>query len=174
MPARPAPARLAWTKGPRNIGDFPAGSSGIATRTGGDRRRVSTADRRRRTHQRRFCARRHPVPASGARRTGSGVSHRQRSAGCRDRGIDLDHQDSRVSGKPAPGTCAHDDFAGAKGERGIDDRLNDPAWMWASTANADPIELSAARVRWRMRLHRQQRSAFPRRGRTGASSNGRF
>jgi len=38
-------------------------------------------------------------------------------------GIDLDGQDSRAKGKPAPGTCAHDDFRGFKGERGIDNQL---------------------------------------------------
>jgi hypothetical protein len=38
-------------------------------------------------------------------------------------GIDLDGQDSRVSGIPAPGTCAHDDFRGMNGERGIDNQF---------------------------------------------------
>src|SRR4029077_8223756 len=38
-------------------------------------------------------------------------------------GIDLDNQVSRVSGKPAPGTCAHDDFPGMSGERGIDNQF---------------------------------------------------
>jgi hypothetical protein len=38
-------------------------------------------------------------------------------------GIDLDGQDSRANGKPAPGTCAHDDFRGLNGERGIDNQF---------------------------------------------------
>jgi hypothetical protein len=38
-------------------------------------------------------------------------------------GIDLDDQDSRANGKPAPGTCAHDDFRGFNGERGIDNQF---------------------------------------------------
>ncbi len=38
-------------------------------------------------------------------------------------GIDLDGQDSRASGKPVPGTCAHDDFPGLNGERGIDNQF---------------------------------------------------
>jgi hypothetical protein len=38
-------------------------------------------------------------------------------------GIDLDGQDSRASGTPAPGTCAHDDFRGMNGERGIDNQF---------------------------------------------------
>jgi hypothetical protein len=102
-------------------------------------------------------------------------------------GIDLDQQDSRASGRPAPGTCAHDDFTGMQGERGIDnqffrvagcistfqpggqtadlvtemftgswgilitvsgieDKLNDPSVDVGFYGNADPIELSAARV----------------------------
>ena len=38
-------------------------------------------------------------------------------------GIDLDGQDSHLNGKPAPGTCAHDDFRGLNGERGIDNQF---------------------------------------------------
>jgi hypothetical protein len=38
-------------------------------------------------------------------------------------GIDLDGQDSRANGRPAPGTCAHDDFRGVNGERGIDNQF---------------------------------------------------
>jgi len=38
-------------------------------------------------------------------------------------GIDLDGLDSRANGKPAPGTCAHDDFRGLNGERGIDNQF---------------------------------------------------
>jgi len=38
-------------------------------------------------------------------------------------GIDLDGQASRASGKPAPGTCAHNDLLGMNGERGIDNQF---------------------------------------------------
>ena len=38
-------------------------------------------------------------------------------------GIDLDDQVSRANGRPAPGTCAHDDFRGFKGESGIDNQF---------------------------------------------------
>ena len=37
-------------------------------------------------------------------------------------GIDLDGQNSTAKGRPAPGTCAHDDFRGLNGERGIDNQ----------------------------------------------------
>ncbi len=37
-------------------------------------------------------------------------------------GIDLDGQDSRANRKAAPNTCAHDDFRGFNGERGIDNQ----------------------------------------------------
>jgi hypothetical protein len=38
-------------------------------------------------------------------------------------GIDLDGQDSRAKGRPAPNTCAHDDFRGFNGEKGIDNQF---------------------------------------------------
>jgi hypothetical protein len=38
-------------------------------------------------------------------------------------GIDLDGQDSRTKGRPAPNTCAHDDFRGFNGEKGIDNQF---------------------------------------------------
>jgi hypothetical protein len=38
-------------------------------------------------------------------------------------GIDLDGRDSRAKGKPAPGTCAHDDLVGMNGEHGIDNQF---------------------------------------------------
>lgn len=38
-------------------------------------------------------------------------------------GIDLDGQDSRADGRAAPGTCAHTDFVGLNGERGVDNQL---------------------------------------------------
>jgi hypothetical protein len=38
-------------------------------------------------------------------------------------GIDLDGRDSKRNARPAPETCAHDDFAGANGVRGIDNQM---------------------------------------------------
>ena len=38
-------------------------------------------------------------------------------------GIDLDGRDSRAKGKPAPGTCAHDDLVGMNGGHGIDNQF---------------------------------------------------
>jgi hypothetical protein len=38
-------------------------------------------------------------------------------------GIDLDGQDSRANGRPAANTCAHDDFRGVNGERGVDNQF---------------------------------------------------
>ena len=38
-------------------------------------------------------------------------------------GIDLDGQDSRTDGSPAEASCAHDDFAGMRGGRGIDNQF---------------------------------------------------
>lgn len=38
-------------------------------------------------------------------------------------GIDLDGQVSTAKGKPKPGTCAHDDFSGIAGERGVDNQF---------------------------------------------------
>ncbi len=38
-------------------------------------------------------------------------------------GVDLDGQDSRAKGRPARGTCAHDDFQGIDGGHGIDNQF---------------------------------------------------
>jgi hypothetical protein len=38
-------------------------------------------------------------------------------------GIDLDGQVSRANGRAAPGTCAHDDFRGMDGGRGVDNQF---------------------------------------------------
>ena len=38
-------------------------------------------------------------------------------------GIDIDGQDSRAKGKPAPGTCAHNDLVGMNGEHGVDNQF---------------------------------------------------
>jgi hypothetical protein len=38
-------------------------------------------------------------------------------------GMDLDGQRSRLKGKPAPGTCAHDDFPGVDGEEVVDNQF---------------------------------------------------
>jgi hypothetical protein len=37
-------------------------------------------------------------------------------------GIDLDGQVSTLNGRPAPGTCPHNDFRGVNGERGVDNQ----------------------------------------------------
>ena len=101
-------------------------------------------------------------------------------------GLDLDGQNSSPGKKPAAGTCAHQDFEGTRGERGIDNQFyrvigcttgyqstgqansfqtemytgswgillklsgiddlrNDPDVQVGIYANADPIQLSAAR-----------------------------
>jgi hypothetical protein len=49
-----------------------------------------------------------------------------RTVGIRDAkafGIDLDGQNSRAGGKPAPGTCSHSDFDGMNGEHGVDNQF---------------------------------------------------
>ncbi len=38
-------------------------------------------------------------------------------------GIDLDGQNSTSNSRPAPGTCAHDDFIGVSGQRGVDNQM---------------------------------------------------
>jgi hypothetical protein len=109
-----------------------------------------------------------------------------KTAEARAFGIDLDGQHSSAKGKPAPGTCAHNDLLGMDGERGIDNQFfrvvgcsnsyqstgssnsyaiemltgswgilitlsgvddirNDDTIEVGIFANADPIELSAAR-----------------------------
>jgi hypothetical protein len=45
------------------------------------------------------------------------------SSSVRVSGMDLDGQDSRASGRPAPGTCAHNDFRGVNGGQGIDNQF---------------------------------------------------
>jgi len=59
-------------------------------------------------------------------------------------GIDLDGQDSHAHGKPAPGTCAHDDFPGLNGERGIDNqfyRLVGCSNSFQSTGQSNTFEI---------------------------------
>lgn len=43
--------------------------------------------------------------------------------GAKAYGIDMDGADARAKGKPAPGSCAHDDLVGMNGERGIDNQF---------------------------------------------------
>jgi hypothetical protein len=60
-------------------------------------------------------------------------------------GIDLDGQDSRANGKPAPGTCAHDDFRGLNGERGVDNqffRVVGCSKSFQSTGQSNTFEIS--------------------------------
>jgi hypothetical protein len=66
-------------------------------------------------------------------------------------GIDLDGQDSRANGKPAPGTCAHDDFRGLNGERGIDNqffRLVGCSKSFQSTGQSNTYEIAMYTGSW--------------------------
>jgi len=66
-------------------------------------------------------------------------------------GIDLDGQDSKANGKPAPGTCAHDDFRGMNGERGIDNqfyRLVGCSKSWQSTGPSNTFEVEMLTGSW--------------------------
>jgi hypothetical protein len=66
-------------------------------------------------------------------------------------GIDLDGQDSRASGKPAPGTCAHDDFRGMHGERGIDNqffRVVGCSKSFQSTGQSNTYEITMYTGSW--------------------------
>jgi hypothetical protein len=66
-------------------------------------------------------------------------------------GIDLDGQDSRANGKPAPGTCAHDDFRGMNGERGIDNqffRLVGCSKSFQSTGQSNTYEITMYTGSW--------------------------
>ena len=61
-------------------------------------------------------------------------------------GIDLDGQDSHVKGKAAPNTCAHDDFVGMNGERGIDNQFYrlvgcSKSWQPSGISNSYEIEM---------------------------------
>jgi hypothetical protein len=66
-------------------------------------------------------------------------------------GIDLDGQDSRAKGKPAPGTCPHDDFRGMNGERGIDNqfyRLVGCSKSFQSTGQSNTYEIEMYTGSW--------------------------
>jgi hypothetical protein len=66
-------------------------------------------------------------------------------------GIDLDGQDSRANGKPAPGTCAHDDFRGMNGERGVDNqffRLVGCSKSFQSTGQSNTYEIEMYTGSW--------------------------
>jgi hypothetical protein len=66
-------------------------------------------------------------------------------------GIDLDGQDSRVKGKPAPGTCPHDDFRGMNGEKGIDNqffRLVGCSNSFQSTGQSNTYEITMYTGSW--------------------------
>jgi hypothetical protein len=66
-------------------------------------------------------------------------------------GIDIDGQDSHVKGKPAPGTCAHDDFRGLNGERGIDNqfyRLVGCSNSFQSTGQSNTYEITMYTGSW--------------------------
>jgi hypothetical protein len=66
-------------------------------------------------------------------------------------GIDLDGQDSRANGKPAPGTCAHDDFRGMNGERGVDNqfyRVVGCSKSYQSTGQSNTYEIEMYTGAW--------------------------
>ena len=61
-------------------------------------------------------------------------------------GIDLDGQDSRANGKAAPNTCAHEDFRGMNGDRGIDNQFYrlvgcSKSWQPSGISNQYEIEM---------------------------------
>jgi hypothetical protein len=66
-------------------------------------------------------------------------------------GIDLDGQDSHSTGKPAPGTCAHDDFQGLNGERGVDNqffRVVGCSKSFQSTGQSNTYEIAMYTGEW--------------------------
>jgi hypothetical protein len=66
-------------------------------------------------------------------------------------GIDLDGQDSRLNGKAAPNTCAHDDFRGLNGERGVDNqffRLVGCSKSFQSTGQSNTYEIAMYTGEW--------------------------
>jgi hypothetical protein len=66
-------------------------------------------------------------------------------------GIDLDGQDSHANGKAAPNTCAHDDFRGMDGERGIDNqfyRVVGCSKSYQSTGQSNTYEIAMYTGEW--------------------------
>src|SRR5208282_714097 len=66
-------------------------------------------------------------------------------------GIDLDGQDSRINGKAAPNACAHEDFVGMNGERGIDNqffRLVGCSKSFQSTGQSNTYEIAMYTGEW--------------------------
>jgi hypothetical protein len=66
-------------------------------------------------------------------------------------GIDLDGQISHVGGAVAPGTCAHDDFRGMQGERGVDNqffRVVGCSNAYQPTGNIGGLETSMYAGEW--------------------------
>ncbi len=66
-------------------------------------------------------------------------------------GIDLDGQDSHLNGKAAPNTCAHDDFRGMNGERGIDNqffRVVGCSKSFQSTGQSNTYEIAMYTGEW--------------------------
>ena len=66
-------------------------------------------------------------------------------------GIDLDGQVSRSNGKAAPNTCAHDDFRGLDGERGVDNqffRLVGCSKSFQSTGQSNTYEIAMYTGEW--------------------------
>jgi hypothetical protein len=66
-------------------------------------------------------------------------------------GIDLDGQDSHIGGKPAANTCAHDDFRGLNGEKGVDNqffRLVGCSKSYQSTGQSNTYEIAMYTGEW--------------------------
>jgi hypothetical protein len=66
-------------------------------------------------------------------------------------GIDIDGRDSRAGGKPAPGTCAHNDLLGMNGERGIDNqfyRVVGCSNSYQSTGQSNTFEIEMYTGSW--------------------------
>jgi hypothetical protein len=66
-------------------------------------------------------------------------------------GIDLDGQDSHTNRKPAPNTCAHDDFRGMNGERGVDNqffRVVGCSKSFQSTGQSNTYEIAMYTGEW--------------------------
>jgi hypothetical protein len=66
-------------------------------------------------------------------------------------GLDLDGQSSTAKGKPAPSTCAHNDFRGADGKANVDNqfyRLVGCTKSWQSTGQANTFETEMLTGSW--------------------------
>jgi hypothetical protein len=96
----------------------------LATPDGKQRQGEADGDYRRRVQMALAPARGLPNACASPELNPPDPNHRLVSgANVKTYGIDLDGQDSRARGRAAPGTCAHDDFRGMAGERGVDNQM---------------------------------------------------